>query len=737
MKTSILIFLLSIPTLIISQSSGSLSYRLSKIVTESQLQENKKSLDKEIHLILKGDTKAIQQFLLENNGTIKYQYNSIFAVRMPLRAIEKLANLAGLEKAEIHNQALEFNDIKAIQYTAVDTVHAGGGLLLNSYTGKGVVVGVIDSGIDPTHPDFKNDNGTTRILAFWDQNNTQSSLPPYGYGKEYTEADINNGLMASYLDTTFNGHGTAVTSMAAGGGKTHANVKGMAPEAGIIVVGINPSTLDYLDRTPSMLAIVDGIDYIFNKAESMGMPAVINISLGGMEGSHDAKDLPTRLIEGMLDAKSGRALVVSSGNSAATKHHIGFDVQNETLFTWFEGMYSNSSVCKRDSGAYMSFYGDSLDVINLTYNIGAEEQNPCCNILDETGFRPFIQTLGQLKVDTLKSGNTVIGVVTTFVEKIEDTYALFMEVESVEMDLLWRFSFAGNGKVDGWGGPTTKRSCNSTYILYPFLVGNASQIDNYDNYVTPDNNQTVGNAYACSDKVITVGAYSVNQNMLDVDSVNRTYFITPKGKAGFSSLGPTRDGRIKPDISGPGSRIIVAQASQVLADKAANSRATLYVSGMHSITDGTSFSSPAVAGIVALYFEKYPNATYQNVKEAMITTAYQDALTGLTPNNDNGYGRINAYQMLLSDGINSVEDVTVLDALVYPNPSNGQFYVELPNTIITGELTMQIYDLRGMLIQQKVIQESRFSINLAASGFYILQLTNSTGKTFISKIIVE
>ena len=737
MKKIILLFLLS-PLFIFSQKTESLSFQIVKIVNEQKTESKSTDSDKEVHLIVKGNKKAIEQFIGDNNGAIKYNYGNIFAIRIPVSSIQNLMYLNGLEKAEIHNKPLYFNDEKAIKFTSTDTVHAGLGLLSSSYTGKDVIVGIIDSGIDPKHIDFKNDDGSTRILAFWDQLDTVSSLPPYGYGKEYTKLDIDNGEMSNYVDSTFNGHGSAVTGMAAGGGKAHAKVKGMAPEADIIVVGINPNKLDYLNWTPALLAIVDGIDYIFKKADDLGKPAVINISLGGIEGSHDGKDLPTRLIEEMLDEKNGRALVASAGNSGTKKLHIGMEAANDTVFTWFRGMYSNSEVCQRDSGAYMSFYGDSMDVINLSYNIGAENRTPCCSVLDETGFQPFLQPLGQFFTDTLYDGTEMLGVVTTYVEKIEDTYGFFMEIKSNKMNLLWRFSLAGEGKIDGWAGPTSARSCNSEYIENPLIIGTPLQIEGFDTYVKPDKNQTIGTAYTCSGKVITVGAYSVNEKMLDVDSITRTYFVGAKVRANFSSVGPTRDGRIKPEISGPGSRVITTQASHVLSNLLANSRSTVFVSGKHSITDGTSFSSPAVAGIVALYFEKYPNASYANVKYAMTTTADQDALTGaVMPNNENGFGRINAYRMLLDNGINSTNEFVLdRDVLIYPNPSRGEFFVQFPDDV-QGIMSIEVYSLSGSLILETKSSSNPLTVQLVNSGFYILRLTNEDGFTVNSKIIVE
>jgi subtilisin family serine protease len=724
------------PFLLLSQNSA-ISYQLSNLLEKNNA-FGQRGNTAEMHLVVKGNAKKIANFLRQNQGTVKYQYDDILAIRLPQNALNDFISVEGLVKIELHNTPFDVMDATAIRITSTDSVHAGGGTLQQAYTGNGVVVGVIDSGIDPTHPDFKNDDGTTRILAFWDQNDFSGSLAPYGYGKEYTAADIDAGLMSSYKDTTYDGHGTAVTGMAAGGGKVRSDVKGMAPEADIVVVGIRPSALDYVDRTPYMLKLVDGINYIFKIAEMAGKPAVINMSLGGIEGSHDAQDLPTQLIEKMLDEQNGRALVVSAGNAGSVRHHVGYEVNNDTAFTWFRTMLSNTTQCQRDTGAYMSFYGDEDQVKNLRINIAAENRLPCCAAVDETGFRPFKQSVGQKVVDTLKnSSNVVIGVVTTFVEKIGSTYGYFAEIKTRDMGMFWRFQFTGTGKVDGWAGPTFRRSCNSDFIYIALAGGSAAQTRKLGRYVEPDFTQNIGNAYACSEKVITVGAYSVRSEMRDVDSTLQTFTVSEKDRATFSSIGPTRTGIIKPDVTGPGSRVITAQTTEELSSMAISNRSNLYLGGKHSVTDGTSFSSPAVAGIVALYLEKNPEAGYAEIKRAIWATADQDAQTGLKmPNNENGYGRINAYQMLLYQDPVGIAEHNKLDALIYPNPSSGKVHIELSNQLKDQNIQLVLIDIKGTMLIQTDFHGFQYDIELNDPGVYFLTLRDGRGNTSTKKVVV-
>ncbi len=136
---------------------------------------------------VKGNPKNIKAFLGRHAGVLKYQYDDIMAIRIPQNTLEDLVSVKGLIKAEINNTPIEVMDATAIQLASLDSLHSDGGSLQQAYTGKVVLVGIIDSGIDPTHPDFKNDVGTTRILAFWDQNDFSGNLAPYGYGRYSTQ----------------------------------------------------------------------------------------------------------------------------------------------------------------------------------------------------------------------------------------------------------------------------------------------------------------------------------------------------------------------------------------------------------------------------------------------------------------------------------------------------------------------------------------------------------------------
>lgn len=157
-----------------------------------------------------------------------------------------------------------------------------------SLRGKGVLIGIVDSGIDYSLSDFRNSDGTTRIRALWDQ--TVDGNPPDGYtvGTEYGSEQINEALAAETLEQRrrivssqdISGHGTAVAWIAAGSGRN----SGVAVEAGLIVVKMGLPREEGFPRTTELMM---GVDYVVKKALELQMPVAVNISFGNTYGSHE------------------------------------------------------------------------------------------------------------------------------------------------------------------------------------------------------------------------------------------------------------------------------------------------------------------------------------------------------------------------------------------------------------------------------------------------------------------
>ena len=253
-------------------------------------------------------------------GRIGTRVGPVVTAWVPLSGLRTLAEQPGVEYIEASSLLYPELD-SSVPATRADLVHGG------SYNlrGQGVLVTVFDTGLDYTHDDFRNPDGTTRVLYMWDQ--TVSGTPPSGfsYGAEWTKSDIDAELGVSppgvVNEQDSNGHGTHVAGIAAGNGRATGNSQpadtyvGMAPEADILIVkGGN-------DSFPTS-NVIDGIAWAMARADQLGQPIVINLSLGGHSGAHDG----TRAHELAITAAvgQGKVIVVSAGNSAGSIHRFRY-----------------------------------------------------------------------------------------------------------------------------------------------------------------------------------------------------------------------------------------------------------------------------------------------------------------------------------------------------------------------------------------------------------------------------
>lgn len=205
-------------------------------------------------------------------------------------------------------------------------------------SGRNCIVCIIDSGIDYEHPDFRNADGSTRILSLWDQ--TVTGNPPQGYliGTEYTREDINEAL-ASGSDAfsivrsrDLSGHGTAVAGIAAGNGRASGGRnRGVATESDLIVVKLGNPRAESFPRTTELL---QALDYSIRKSLEWNRPIAINLSFGNTYGSHDGTSLLETYMDGI--ANMGRnCICVGTGNEGTSGGHTS-GVLTENLETEVE-----------------------------------------------------------------------------------------------------------------------------------------------------------------------------------------------------------------------------------------------------------------------------------------------------------------------------------------------------------------------------------------------------------------
>ena len=210
---------------------------------------------------------------------------AIITVRESL--IEKLAGFSQIEYIE-KPKRLFFELENGKRVSCIDAIQNTRPFLF----GKGVIVAVIDSGIEYANEDFRKEDGATRILSLWDQSVEGTAPEGYFIGTEFTEEQINEALKKETREEQMqivpsidsSGHGTAVAGIAAGNGHNSVGkqLAGVAPESSLVIVKLGSPRKDGFPRTTELM---QGIDYVIRKAQQLGMPVAINLSFGNTYGS--------------------------------------------------------------------------------------------------------------------------------------------------------------------------------------------------------------------------------------------------------------------------------------------------------------------------------------------------------------------------------------------------------------------------------------------------------------------
>lgn len=653
--------------------------------------------------------KAGQSFY---NYRFVYSAGTIACLEVTTSALSQLIQAKLVRYVEfIEATKQPMNDTMVVR-NRIKPVKQGQSPLLQAYDGTNVVVGIIDTGTDFNHPDFKDNTGSSRIAFIWDQVPTAgSTVPqPFNYGIEWTKAQI-NASVCTHNDNPYYGHGTHVSGIVAGNGLANGKHEGCAPKADIIVVAV-----DFNKNAP---VIPDAIQYLITKATAMGKPLVINASLGGYYGSHDGTDLEAKLIDAMIANQPGRVLVAAAGNAGHIKFHTQTNLTNtDTVFTWLQ----NTAKVKN----YWT-YADTNSVKQVQFNVGANRSNNAD--LGTIGFKSWSYGFGTTKVDTLKFNNQKIGVVYTSASVNTDgVYELYINIDADSASYRWRIESKGTGKHDAWNFDF-KSTGLPTVAQYPKMT----------KYVMPDTMQTIVSSFQCSDQVIVVANYENLNTYTDVNNAVQSTGATIGKISASSSIGPTRDGRLKPDVAATGNGVFSSYPLSLLPLVIANQPVAVAQGGMHYYGGGTSASSPVVAGLAALYLQKNPAATNLQVKNAIINCTYLDAFTGTSPNTQYGHGKLDGKAAMLCSTLTTgfFESNAAVNLKLMPNPTKGDVKVFLP---ASETFICSVKDVCGRVVYvQKNLQDEAV-INLQTNvgkGLYLLFFEGNKGTQLSSKLIVQ
>jgi subtilisin family serine protease len=625
-----------------------------------------------------------------------YKVGNIYSITASLQDINNIAKLSAVIRMEYVQHDLKLMADTCVVRNRIRDIKLGLSPLTQAYDGTGVTVGVIDSGTDFNHPDFKDSNGNSRIKFLWDMNKpvAANTPTPFGYGQEWTNADIDMGL-CTHDDLAHYGHGSNSSGIAAGNGLSIGHFEGMAPKADIIVVA--------LDFGRPGFTIADALQYIITKAQLLGQPLVVNASVGDYYGSHDGTDLEAQMISGMIASVPGRAMVAACGNGGGNAFHVGYNTTAvDTFFTWISSGSSN---------IYLDEYSDTTQVKNVFYSVGVN--NGGLTNLGNIPFKPYNYALNTLKRDTIYNNSNRIGIVESMASiNSFGVYELSLKISADSSNYLWRIEHTGPGRIDSW---------NFNYISG--TMPTPAEYPNIVNYKMADTVQTIVSGFHCSNEIISVANYVNRKIYQDVNNNTQVTAETAGQISQTSSLGPTRDNRIKPDIAASGATILTTGAIAMLPNLIANAPQVVALGGYHVTAGGTSASSPVVAGLAALYLQKHPTATNQQVKQAIINCAYSDVFTGTSlPNNQWGYGKLDGFAaMTCGEVVTGLKDQKYHAGInVIPNPVNGEatVFFEKEETRI-----IRLYNSTGQLVLKDDCSANTYKLmrNNLPSGLYFIE----------------
>jgi len=484
---------------------------------------------------------------------------------IPVSLLDEAAQAEGIERIEPKVRKKMYNDVGIPKINAA-VMHAAG------YTGDDIIVGIVDSGIDIDHPAFKDSEGNSRILKLWDQNT----------GTVWTKDQIDAGTCTA---TDTNGHGTHVAGSFAGFHDVLAYLdrKGSATTANIIFVKTN-----FYD-------VNEGVEFIYDEAQILGKPAIVNLSLGSQFGPHDGSDADTAAMDTLIADSAGDLIVVrSAGNDGDMKLHGYLDDISTTATTldFNVSTYTQTSGTNNDY-AVINFYYDSSTPLEVQIT---DSQNNATGWVGSGGYSgasgdgTYIYVSG----DTYDSDTRIIQIVLGDYSGVGAA-----QTNYIRSGTSWKFEFrTASGSVprlDGWISEQISQGGGTVYF----------------SGLADSTGMSLGNG-ACGNNVITVAAYTSRKYWDSKDGNTYNYTTsTQDAITTFSSRGPTRDGRQKPDITGPGSILL----STLSEDVAYVSDPFLPPVGYeyYQYMQGTSMSSPAVAGGVALIKEANPSWDYADI----------------------------------------------------------------------------------------------------------------------------
>ena len=656
---------------------------------------------------------GINDELLAQYGCKKYaQLGDIAIVTVPLDKVGALSEQPEVLRVEANDKG----------HPTLDLVPENTNLLPvyeqtaqhPAFTGKGVVVGIMDIGFDLTHPTFYNTPSLSnyRIKAFWDQLAPNADSNRFPVGSEWTTTDdILQQQCAT--DGREQNHGTHTTGIAVGSGYD-SPYHGAAWESDLCLVA-NAVTADtaFIDKADYYLYTTAtdalGFKYLFDYADSQQKPCVVSFSEGYTPFMDNDDQLFSLFLSRLVGP--GHILVSSAGNES----------QSLTYFRKPLGVeHAGSFIRVFNPTAQYRLLSDGKPVVRL---IAYEERN----VVERELLLPMDSEnwKDEQLIDTL------------FIQ--DDTCAVRItryQPSLVEGKTGYWITLAGNRpfiEMDHLALVVEGADCEAE------VFGSSTQsFGNYDTDKQWNAAEKSHNILApgCLEPAITVGSTShrLTYTNINGDVIKNNRDTEPGRLSWFSSVGPAMDGSVKPDVTAPGNFVISSQSSFYLE---AHPDATTYdvehfdAGGrtyVWAAQSGTSMSTPVVAGIIALWLQANPTLSPDDIRDVLQRTCRHPEPQFTYPNNFYGHGEIDAYRGLLDIlGMTGIKELSQHQPQgVRLTAHDGLLHLQFSQTP-SEPVLLSIYTTSGALLHRQWLTPSSRQVSLplpvSASGIYAVQLT--------------
>lgn len=660
-------------------------------------------------------------FLKELGLDVLYTAGQVSIVIMPVDRAEEIAEMPQVKCVAFGERSDAKMDV-ARRITFVDEINQGyeiGGNMM-SFTGAGVVTGLYDTGLDPNHAAFRNADGSSRVKALFEARND-------GNIARVTSYTTPEAIAKYTTDDEWESHGTHVAGIMAGSrnvkGRYAQTVSGQTtrtegdiPYYGVaynsdLVIGCG----DFFDAS-----ILAGVAAVVNHAKQLGQPAVVNLSLGGNTGPHDANSQTAILLDGLSE---DAMICVAAGNEGESPMAI------QKNFSRMSGLNLNT---------FMT--GATNDALGMEYSAEFWSGNATefeCNLV-------IYDKLDQKVVSSQKvTGNETY--TASNWEALGDVFTGSVSVSSgidkqtnrfyVVMNNNLRYNSSSTKvfgvNITGKAGEKCYAYIN-TYSTAPQQVFFTSQ--NVPGYLngTPDGSI---NGFGCGKKVLSVGSYTSRTSAPYIGNGNYTGSGTIGAISSFSSYGELADGRQLPDICAPGQQI-VSSISQYYYNKQKLGERVNALSTEFDHTSayypfqGTSMATPFAAGIVALMLEANPDLTSDEILAILRDkdNATRDAQTNGADFKRWGAGKINAIKAV-KRALNSIGE-TMADNLER-NFMLEQTAARQYNVIVPGakSVNVKLYNLQGASVMTASASGDVAALDASSlgSGVYLLKADSDLG----------